>query len=65
MDSERQVPKIEVESKEDVPYIQKNILKAALEEVDKSLGTGCDAKLKETVTTLVKEVCKVHYNVYE
>ena len=57
MDSERQIPKIEVESKEDVPYIQKNILKAALEEVNKSLGPGCDAKLKETVTKLVKEVC--------
>ncbi|CAG8596785.1 11037_t:CDS:2 [Paraglomus brasilianum] len=55
MDSERQIPKIEVESKEDVPYIQNNILKAALEEVNKSLGPGCDAKLKETVTKLVKE----------
>ncbi|RIB08717.1 hypothetical protein C2G38_2146920 [Gigaspora rosea] len=58
--TERDIPKIHADTKEDILYIQEEIKNAALKTVEKHFGSGADPQLGQTVTALVKKACWVN-----
>ncbi|CAG8808198.1 22780_t:CDS:2, partial [Dentiscutata erythropus] len=58
--TERDIPKIHADAKEDILYIQEEIKNAALKTVEKHFGSGADPQLGQTVATLVKKACWVN-----
>ncbi|CAG8790429.1 35427_t:CDS:2, partial [Gigaspora margarita] len=58
--SERDIPKIHADTKEDILYIQEEIKNVALKTVEKHFGSGADPQLGQTVTVLVKKACWVN-----
>ncbi|CAG8520057.1 16654_t:CDS:2, partial [Cetraspora pellucida] len=49
---ERDIPKIQADTKEDILYIQEEIKNSALKTVEKHFGTDADLQLGQTVTNL-------------